>query len=77
MHIFQLVVPFIIGYLTMIGMPMLLAALILLGISFTEKDEDSKKKKRKLAYYLCIPIVLIFIVVILWGIVGFISAFTI
>ena len=72
MHIFQLAVPFIIGYLTIIGVPALLVALILLGISFREKDESSKKKNRKLAYYLCIPVVLIFIMVLLWGMVGLI-----
>lgn len=73
MNTFNSIVPFLLGILVMIGAPMFLAAIVFFIISFSGGDENVKRNNRKISYYLCIPLVLMFIVVILWGLVALIQ----
>lgn len=53
----------------------LLAGLITIIISFFNKDELKKKKVRKIGLWVLFgPILLLFLLVTLWGIIGAISA---
>jgi uncharacterized membrane protein len=73
MHIFTTLVPFIIGFLTMISVPALPAGIVMYVLSHTSKEEQKRKDYRLISYILFSPVLLMLLVVILWGFVGFIQ----